>query len=262
MNVSKLAIFCINFLFLFEIYTHAAVDSDQLIQILQLVDEKKYAEAIEGYEKFLQSAPKPLHGPVQFEMATLHAGLGETEKALKMMQKSIESGFDDCIAVAQYTEWKSIKSNPQFQSLHEKIRISEADLKELYWLKAEIEHVNHDTKMMITENMNRKDTHLTTIPQSGLPVRPTSSTGVLFNRELLKIMHEVQRFYVMQSDQARMEHVTAMAMIAGGTSQEQILESARLADLAAQERQRAIQARKFSLPPGAGTTPRSCAEWK
>jgi hypothetical protein len=261
--VSKLAIFCFSFLSIIGIVADAAVDSDQLIQILQLVDEKKYAEAIAGYEKFLQSAPKPLHGPVQFEMATLHAGLGNTEKALKMMQQSIESGFDDCIAVAQYTEWKSIQSNPQFQTLHGKIRISEADLKELYWLKAEIEHVNHDTKMMITENMNRKDTHMTTIPQSELPLRPTASSGVLFNRELLKIMHEVQRFYVMQSDKARMEHVTAMSVIAGGgTSEAEILQSARLADHAAQERQRAILARKFSLPAAAGTTPRSCAEWK
>jgi hypothetical protein len=191
----------------------------------------------------------------------LHAGLGNNEQALKMMQQSIDSGFDDCLAVVQYTEWKSLKSNPQFQALHGKVRISEGDLKELYWLKSEIEHVNHDTKMMITENMNRSDTHQTTIPQSEVPVRPTSSPAVHFNRELLRIMHQVQRYYVMESDKARMEHATAMAMISGSTSSAQILESARLADHVAQERKRAIQARKFLLPPGAGTELRSCAEW-
>ena len=257
----KSAIFTVSFVFVAQIFVYSAADSQRLIQILQLVEEKKYDEAILGYEKFLQTAPKPLHGPIQFEMATLHAGLGNNERALKMMQQSIGSGFDDCLAVAQYTEWKSIKPTAQFQALHAKVRISEADLKELYWLKAEIEHVNHDTKMMITENMNRSDTHLTTIPQSDVPVRPTSSPGILFNRELLKIMHQVQRYYVMESDKARMEHATAMAMISGGTSAAKVLESARLADYAAEERKRAIQARKFSLPPGTGTELRSCAEW-
>lgn len=241
---------------------HAAADSKQLVEILQLVDEKKYAEAIRGYENFLRTAPKSIQGPVQFEMATLHAALGDKDNALKLFEQAIGSGFDDCIAIAQYTEWKPMKSDPKFSALYGRVRISEADLKELYWLKAEIEHVTHDTKMMITENMNRMDTGFTAIPQSALPVRATSSPAVAFNRELLSIMHQVQRHFVMESDKGRIEHVTAMGIISGGASQAQILESARLADHAAQERQRAIQTRKFLLPAGAGTTPRTCAEWQ
>jgi hypothetical protein len=66
----------------------------------------------------------------------------------------------------------------------------------------------------------------------------------------------------MESDKGRIEHVTAMGIISGGASQAQILESARLADHAAQERQRAIQTRKFLLPAGAGTTPQTCSVWQ
>ena len=262
MIVSKLAIVLVCFLFIAPIFSETAVDSGRLIEILQLVEDKKYAEAILGYEKFLKTAPKPLYAPIEFEIATLNAGLGKKEEALDRMQQSIHSGFDDCLAMVQYTEWKSLQSDPEFQSLYTKVRISESDLKELFWLKSEIENVNHDTKMMITENMNRSDTNMTTIPQSDVPVRATFSPAVLFNRELLKIMHQVQRYYVMESDKARIEHATAMAMISGGTSSARILESARLADHMAEERKRAIQVRKFSLSPGAGTAPRSCAEWK
>ena len=236
--------------------------SKELFEIMKLVEEKKYAEAIRGYEKFLGSSPAAMRGAIQFEIASLHAANGNKGVALAKMEEAIRAGFDDCLAVEKYDELKLLKADPQFKTLHAKIRISEADLKELYWLKAEIEHVNHDTKMMITENMNRADTNITAIPQSQIPVRPTSSTGVLFNRQLLRMMHHVQRYYVMESDKARMEHVGTMGVISGGTSAEKMLESSRLANHAAEERQRAIHQRKFSLPPSVGSSPRSCAEWK
>lgn len=244
------------------IFLEAADFSDQLFEIMQLVDEKKYPEAISGYEKFLQTAPQSLQGAVRFEIASLKAGQGEKDLALSEMEKAVQAGFDDCLAALQYDEWKSLRGDARFNGLLQKAQISEADLKELYWLKAEIEHVNHDTKMMITENTNRMDTNFTVIPQSEIPVRPTNSSGVLFNREILKMMHEVQRNFVMQSDTARIEHVGSMAIISGGTSSAQVLESSRLASQAAEERKRAIQSRRFSLPASVGTTRRSCSDWK
>jgi hypothetical protein len=114
--------------------------------------------------------------------------------------------------------------------------------------------------MMITENTNRMDTGITAIPQSEIPIRKTTSPAVLFNREMLKTIHEVQRYYVAESDKARMEHVGTMGVISGGTSSQEMLESARLADQAADERKRAIQQRRFSLPPNAGTTSQVCSE--
>ncbi len=243
-------------------FLESADFSKQLLEIMQLVDEKKYPEAISGYEKFLKKAPRSLQGAVQFEIATLRAGLGQKDRALSDMEQAIQSGFDDCLAAIQYDEWKQFRADARFIGLFGKAQISEADLNELHWLKAEIEHVNHDTRMMITENTNRKDTNFTLIPQSQIPVRPTTSSGVLFNREILNMMHGVQREFVMQSDTARIEHVASMAIISGGTSSEQILESSRLANHAAEERERAIQSRKFLLPASIGATPRSCNEWK
>jgi hypothetical protein len=243
------------------VFLESADYSDQLFEIMQVVDEKKYAEAISGYEKFLKTAPQSLHGAVQFEIATLRAALGQKDPALSQMEQAVQSGFDDCLAAVQYDEWKPFRADARFTDLFQKAQISEADLQELHWLKSEIEHVNHDTKMMITENTNRMDTNFTVIPQSQIPNRSTTSSGVLFNREILKMMHEVQRSFVMQSDTARIEHVTSMAIISGGTSSEQILESSRLASHAAEERKGAIQGRRFLASASAGTAPRSCSDW-
>ena len=114
--------------------------------------------------------------------------------------------------------------------------------------------------MMIMANTNRMDGGITVIPQSAVPARETVSSGVLFNRELLRMMHQLQRQYVFEADKARIRHVTTMITISGRASYEQMARSSRLAALAAEERKRAIEARKFSLPPGMGAIPRSCSE--
>lgn len=103
----------------------------QLQTIGELVEAKKYAEAIAAYERFLQQAPKSLLGPVQFEMAALHAALGDSDRSLAVMEQAIQSGFDDCLAVQQYEELKPIQSNHRFQELYARMRVSEADRREL-----------------------------------------------------------------------------------------------------------------------------------
>jgi tetratricopeptide (TPR) repeat protein len=234
--------------------------SQQLLIIKQLVEGKEYAEAIVAYENLLQKAPQSLRGSVQFEIAGLHAVLGNTDRSLAIMEQAIQSGFDDCLAIQQNEKLNAAGSDPRFKEFYSRVRVYEADLKELYWLKAEIQNVSHETKMMIMANTNRMDGGITVIPQSAVPARETVSSGVLFNRELLRMMHQLQRQYVFEADKARIRHVTTMITISGRASYEQMARSSRLAALAAEERKRAIEARKFSLPPGMGAIPRSCSE--
>lgn len=231
---------------------------NELYPILQLVHQKKYSEAIAGYEKFLEQAPRSLRGSVQFEIASLHALLGNKDHALAMMEQAIQSGFDDCLTIQRYEEWNPMRTDPRFIELKSRIRVSEADSKEMFWLKMEVENVGHDTNMMITENINRMDGGVTIVPQSMIPIRETKSPGVLFNRERLKIQHHAQRLYVFQADKARLEHVTKMGIISGPPSYERVAISSRLAQSAAEQRRLAINARKFSPPAGVGTTPQPC----
>ena len=203
-----------------------------------------------------------MQGSVQFEIAVLHAVLGDTDRSLGIMEQAVLSGFDDCPAIDQHEGLKTIKSDPRFVKLYSRVRIAEADLKELYWLKAEIQNVSHETKMIITANVNRMDPGITAITQSTIPARETLSPGILFHRELLRMMHKLQRQYALESDKARMRHLTNMRIISGGASYEQVARSSRLAQLAAEEQRRAVEARKFTLLPGVGTTPRSCSEYR
>ncbi len=240
----------------------AADDWQQLLPILELVGNKPYPEAIASYEKYLQQAPKALRGPVEFEIATMHSALGNTERALVMLEQAIRSGFDDCISIQQDADLKPIRNHPRFQELYSRVRISEVDLKELYWLKSEVQNISHDTKMMITESMARLDGGSTIFSRSMIPVRETASPGVLFKREFVKVSQQKQREYVLKADTARIRHLTNMTIIKGGASSEQAARSSYLAGRAAEARKRAIDARGFSLPPEAGTTPRPCGEWK
>ncbi len=240
----------------------AADLSPQLQAVRALVENKKYAEAIAQYEKLLQEASRPLQGPVQFEIAALHATMGNADRALAMMDQAVQSGFDDCLAIAQRQELKLIQGDPRFLQPVSRIRISEPDRKELFWLKAEILNVSHDTKMMITENVNRVDTGITVVPQSLVPVRETSSPGVLFHRELLRMMQQSQIRYVFEADKLRMRHVTNMRIITGGASAQQVAISLRFAASNAEERKRSIEARKFSLSPATDPTPRPCSDYK
>lgn len=236
--------------------------SQQLMNVRELVLAKKYPEAITAYENFMQQAPKALQGAVQFEIAGLHAALGNTDRSLTTMEQAIQGGFDDCLAVQQNERLNAAGIDPRLKELFTRIRVSEADLKEIYWLKAEIQNVSHETNMMITANVNRADGGITVIPQSTIPARETVSPGVLFNRELLRMMHQMQRQYVFAADKARMRHLTTMTIISGGASYQRMALSSRLAGMAAEERKRAVEARKFILPPGVGTAPRSCSEHK
>jgi hypothetical protein len=252
-------VFCISFFI--APFLPAADSTQQLFQILQLVSNKQYPEAISGYRKYMRTAEPWFQGPIQFEIATLQAGLGEKSKALDTMEEAIQSGFDDCFAVKQYPEWNAFRNDFRFATLHAKMQIAEADYKELAWLKSEIEYVKHDTTTMIAENINRLDTNSTEIPQSEIPTRQTSSTGVLFSRELLKVTLAAQRYYVSLSDKQRIQHVGTMQVLSGTGLNPQVLQSAHLAEQAAERRKQAIQQRKFSLPPTVGTEPRACIEF-
>ena len=259
----RIAVALFSFTFLFLIPPVNAADSTaELFKILQLADQKKYQDAINAYQQYMQIAPPWFQGPIQFEIATLQAASGSNKEALETMEEAVQSGFDDCFAVKQYQEWNSLRDNFQFATLHAKMRISEADFQELAWLKAEIEHVNHDTKQMITDNINRADTNFTEIARSEIPTRQTTSPAVLFNRELLKVMHEAQKYYVNASDKERIEHVGKMAIIGGGISNDERLKSTLLVEQAAARRKLAIQQRKFSLPASADSQARACIELK
>jgi hypothetical protein len=139
------------------------------------------------------------------------------------------------------------------------MKITQADFRELVWLKSEVEHAEHDARMMITDNVNRVDQQETEIPQAQLPTRPTSSAGVLYWREQLMLIQRAQKEFVKKSDEERMAHAATMGVIAGASSSA-ALESAGNAHATAEARKTEIRKRAFVAVTTSSDQPKPCSE--
>ena len=235
---------------------------DELIKLTELSDSQQYREAINGYKR-LESrpgAPAWLKAGAEYEIAELYGELSETDNAIAALNNAVQLGFDDCLTPRASKRLASIAKNPKATQVLAAMKITEGDFRELVWLKSEVEHAEHDARMMITDNINRVDQQSTEIPQAELPTRATTSPGVLYWRQQLLLIQRAQREFVTQSDQERMVHAATMGVVAGASSSA-ALESARKAQAAAANRKAEIRKRAFVAAPTSSPQPKPCAEW-
>lgn len=236
--------------------------TDQLMKLTELTDSKRYREAISGYNrlKAQPGAPEWLKAASEYEIAELYAAMNETDNAISALGRAVQLGFDDCITPRNSERLAAVLKTPKATQALAGIKISEADFRELVWLKSEVGHAEHDARMMITDNINRVDQQATEIPQAQLPTRPTSSAGVLYWRQQLLLMQRAQREFVKKSDEERMKHAATMGVISGG-SQSAMLESARKARAAAESRKAEIRKRAFVPGRASSDQLKPCSEW-
>ena len=237
--------------------------TDQLIRLIELTDNKQYREAIDGYKRLEAQTGTPgwLKAACEYEIAELYGVLNETDNAIAALSRAIQLGFDDCLTPRGSERLAAVMKNPKAMQALAGMKIAEADFRELVWLKSEVEHAEHDARMMITENINRVDQQATEIPQAQLPTRQTTSAGVLYWRQQLLLIQRAQREYVKKSDEERMKHAATMGVIAGGVSQSAVLESARNARAAAESRKAEIRKRAFVPVTSSSDQPKPCSEW-
>ena len=234
---------------------------DQLIQLIELTDNQQYREAINGYKRLESGAPEWLKAGSEYEIAELYAELGETDNAIAALTNAVQLGFDDCLTPRTSKRLATIVKNPKATPVLAGMKITEGDFRELVWLKSEVEHAEHDARMMITDNINRVDQQSTEIPQAQLPTRPTHSAGVLYWRQQLLLIQRAQRQFVQKSDEERMVHAATMGVI-NGASQSAVLESARQARAAAESRKAEIRKRAFVPVTTSSDQPKPCSEWR
>ena len=236
---------------------------DQLIKLTQLSDNQQYREAINGYKKLESqpAAPGWLKAGSEYEIAELYAELKETDNAIAALNNAVQLGFDDCLTPRTSKRLSTILKNPKATQALAGMKITEGDLRELVWLKSEVEHAEHDARMMITDNINRVDQQSTEIPQAQLPTRSTHSAGVLYWRQQLLLIQRAQREFVKKSDEERMAHAATMGVIAGA-SQSEVLESARQARATAESRKAEIRKRAFVPVTTSSDGPKPCSEWR
>ncbi len=258
-----ISIFLFSFLAAAPARTQRQDYTDQLMKLTELTDNNQYREAISGYRRLeaQPGAPGWLKAACEYEVAELYGALNETDNAITALSRAVQLGFDDCVTPRSSKRLATILKNPRATQVLAEMKITEADFRELVWLKSEVGHAEHDARMMITENINRVDQQATEVPQAQLPTRPTTSVGALYWRQLLLLMQKAQRDFVKKSDQERMEHAATMGVIAGASSQSAVLESARRARAAADARKAEIRKRAFVPIRTASDQPKPCSEW-
>lgn len=237
--------------------------TDQLMKLSQLTGNQQYREAINGYKRLEAQPGTPgwLKAACEYEIAELYGALNEADNAIAALSRAVQLGYDDCITPRSSKNLATVLKNPKAAQALAGMKITEAEFRELVWLKSEVQNAEHDARMMITENINRLDQQPTEIPQAQLPTQPTTSAGVLYWRQLLLLIQKVQREFVMKSDLERMKHVTTMGMIGGGTSPSAVLESARRAQATAESRKAEIRKRAFVPVRTTTDQPKPCTEW-
>ena len=236
---------------------------DQLIKLSELSDSHQYREAINGYKRLESQpgAPDWLKAGSEYEIAELYGELSDTDNAIAALNNAVQLGFDDCLTPRTSKRLATVLKNPKATQALAKMKINESDFRELVWLKSEVEHAEHDARMMITDNINRVDQQSTEIPQAQLPTRPTHSAGVLYWRQQLLLIQRAQREFVKKSDEERMAHAATMGVIAGA-SQSAVLESARQARATAESRRAEIRKRAFVPVTTSSDLAKPCSEWR
>ena len=236
---------------------------DQLIKLTELSDSQQYREAISGYKRLESQpgAPNWLKAGAEYEIAELYGELNETDNAIAALNNAVQLGFDDCLTPRTSKRLATILKNPKATQVLAGMKINEGDFRELVWLKSEVEHAEHDARMMITDNINRVDQQSTEIPQAQLPTRPTQSAGVLYWRQQLLLIQRAQRQFVKKSDEERMVHAATMGVI-NGASASAVLESARQARASAESRKAEIRKRAFVPVRTSSDQPKPCSEWR
>jgi hypothetical protein len=254
-------------IFLFSLLAGARVKAqqdyiDQLIKLSELSSNQQYREAINGYKKLESQPGTPawLKAGSEYEIAELYGALNETDNAIAALSNAVQLGFDDCLSVRTSEHLVAILKNPKSTQALSGMKITEADFRELVWLKSEVEHAEHDARMMITDNVNRVDQQDTEIPQAQLPTRPTTSAGVLYWREQLLLIQRAQREFVKKSDEERMVHAATMGVVAGASSSA-AFESARKAHATAESRKTEIRKRAFVSVTASSDQAKPCSEW-
>jgi tetratricopeptide (TPR) repeat protein len=234
---------------------------DQLIKLTELAEDQQYGEAINGYKR-LQAEPRTpgwLKAGCEYEIAELYAALSDSDNAIAALSRAVQLGFDDCLTPRASHRLATILKNPRATEALAAMKITEADFRELVWLKSEVDHAEHDARMMITDNINRVDQHSTEIPQAQLPTRSTTSAGVLYWRQQLLLIQRAQREFVRKSDEERMVHAATMGVITGSL-QSAVFESARQALATAESRRAEIRKRAFVSLATSLDRPRPCSE--
>lgn len=192
-------------------------------------------------------------------VAAGHAGLGalacaygQTDQAVFHFDAAVTAGYNDCVTL-HAAPLRPLHDDPRFRALYQRMRITEADLDELFWLHQEMQHMSREAQQVSVDNIGRLDTGVSLLPRAPMPTREPNTPGVLITRIDLAATQTALQQAVTKAEFQRSSGNTSLSLIDDSWDYPRARHDAWHADELDSRRQRAAEARAFVERPGAGT---------
>ncbi|MEC4574898.1 hypothetical protein [Streptomyces virginiae] len=193
-------------------------------------------------------------------VAAGHAGLaglgiarGEVERILFHLDAAVAAGFNDCVGL-HVAPIHPLHDDPRFRAVYQRMRVTQADLDEFFWLHQEMQIMARDATTASVDNVGRLDTGVSLLPQAPLPTREPNTVGVLITRLDLAAAQTAVQQVALKAEFQRSSGNTSLSLIDGEWDDPRATRDAWYADELETRRRRAAEARAFVERPGAGTT--------
>ncbi|MBW5482255.1 hypothetical protein [Streptomyces bambusae] len=192
-------------------------------------------------------------------VAAGHAGLGglavargQADQGIFHLDAAVAAGFNDCVAL-HAAPIRPLHHDPRFRALYERMRITQADLDEFFWLHQEMQTMSRDAQQASVDNIGRLDTGVSLLPQAPMPTREPNTLGVLITRIDLAAVQTALQQAAVKAEFQRSSGNISLSLIDDSWDYDRARRDAWYADDLESRRQQAAEARAFVERPGAGT---------
>ncbi|MFB7613672.1 hypothetical protein [Kitasatospora sp. NPDC056181] len=193
-------------------------------------------------------------------VAAGHVGLGDlaiargqAEEAIFHLDAAVAAGYNDCVAL-HVAPVLPLHHDPRFRALYQRMRITQADLDEFYWLHQEMQIMASEARSATVDNIGRLDTGVSLLPQAPMPTREPNTPGVLITRIDLAAVQTALQQAAVKAEFQRSSGNTSLSLIDGSWDDHpRARYDAWHADELDTRRRQAAEARAFVERPGAGT---------
>ncbi len=155
--------------------------------------------------------PWALHS-VLTALAWAQLGQGQIDEGLGSLERTIALGSIDFEGIHLIVPAAQL-GHPRLKALYAAMRIRRGEHAEYLWHRKAQQQLGHETRMMITENMNRPDSDYTKVPDFPIPDHAVASPDVILGRMYLRRTVLAQRRTVLTSDISRINHLLQMKVI-------------------------------------------------
>ncbi|WP_328924041.1 hypothetical protein OG429_04930 [Streptomyces sp. NBC_00190] len=185
-------------------------------------------------------------------LSVLAVARGQADQAVFHLDAAVAAGFNDCV-VLHAAPIRPLHDDPRFRALYERMRITQADLDEFFWLHQEMQIMSREAETATVDNIGRLDTGVSLLPQAPMPTREPNTPGILITRIDLAATQTALRQAALKLDFQRSSGNTSLSLIDDSWDYPRATRDAWHADELESQRERAAAARAFVERPGAGT---------